>query len=429
MADIINIPEEYREYIRPEKRTIEKNDRVINTDFSDLTLSQKDALEDFETYKYLMDNVYSGRDYWSMHGVDFKAGYAQIENKLRHMDCISSAELARTIYETFSGKIIDNHLGIRAMVGPDSTYMGFHGNKYAYFSGITVEISDGRYIVVASENPAVNVGDTFECEDSNLFRTLAPHGRDFYYVGTRSWTPTDKMTVGVNGMSFELALHKSGAGDYETLKEEYFKLVDCEGYPVVHSGTFSAQRNVPRNCGAELGKSLRQEKNLLWVLAGNGGGSSDYPKHFIEELNGYANNATHMAWLKTHITDFSTVNHDKPYTEWVFHLDDPVDYSKSQFDGNLYTIINSKTGSSAEIAIGYSKCVKNNVLIGENSGGMGLFGEQQGFILKNSMVFLGVPCKIFLSESKEGEGYTPDYWVDSPDLVHTVIKWLKIEGI
>ena len=118
MADIINIPEEYHEYIRPEKRTIEKNDRVINTYFSDLTLSQKDALEDFETYKYLMDNVYSGRDYWSMHGVDFKAGYAQIENKLRHMARISSAELAWTIYETFSGKIIDNHLGIRAMVSP-----------------------------------------------------------------------------------------------------------------------------------------------------------------------------------------------------------------------------------------------------------------------------------------------------------------------
>ena len=66
-----------------------------------------------------------------------------------------------------------------------------------------------------------------------------------------------------------------------------------------YSGTFSAHRNVPRNCGAELGKSLRQEKNLLWVLAGNGGGSSDYPKHFIEELNGYANKVWRMrSWGK-----------------------------------------------------------------------------------------------------------------------------------
>ena len=42
MVDIINIPEEYREYIRPERRTIEKNDRIINTYFFDLTLSQKE---------------------------------------------------------------------------------------------------------------------------------------------------------------------------------------------------------------------------------------------------------------------------------------------------------------------------------------------------------------------------------------------------
>lgn len=425
MADIINIPEIYSEYIRPEKRTINKNDKVINIDFSDLILSQKDALEDFETYKYLMDNAYSGRDYWSMHGVDFAKGYAEIENKLRYMDNISSAEFARTIYQTFAGKIIDNHLGIRAMISTDRTYMGFFGNKYAYFSGVTVEKSDSRYIVAASENPIIKAGDTIECEDSNLFRTLAPCGKDFYYVGTRSWTPIDRMTIGINNEITTIPLHKSRAGEFKTLEDEYFKLIDLDGYSVVYSGTFFPSNSVPRNCGAELGKSLRQKKNLLWVLAGNGGGSSEYSRHFIQELNGYANNATHMAWLKTHITDFSTVNHDKPYTEWVINLDPPVDYSKSQFDGSLYTIINSKTGSSAENAIGYSKCVKNNILIGENSCGMGLFGEQQSFLLKNSMILLGIPCKIFLSESKEGEGYTPDYWVDSADLVQTVTKWLN----
>lgn len=425
MTEIINIPEEYREYIRPEKREMPKNDKVINFGHSDLILSQKDALEDFETCKYLMDNAYSGRDYWSMHGVDFETGYAQIENKLRHMDTISAGELAKTIYETFAGKIIDNHLGIRALISTDSKYMGFYGNKYAYFSGITVEISDGRNVVVASENPDVNVGDAVECEESNLYRALAPRGKDFYYVGTRSWTPTDKMTVGVNGEAVEIPLHKSRAGEFETFEDEYFKLVDCGGYPVVYSGTFSSHNSIPRNCGQELAKTLTQKEKLIWVLAGNGGGSSEYPSRFIGQLNWYANNATHMAWLKTHLTDFSTVNHDKPYTEWVINLDEPVDYSKSQFGGKLYTIANSKTASSAEMAIGYSKSVKNNILIGENSCGMGLFGEQQSFVLKNSMILLGIPCKIFLSESKEGEGYTPDYWADSADLVQEVIKWLN----
>ena len=422
MTNLINVPEVYREYINPEKRTMPKNDKVVNLRYSDLMLSQKDAMEDFDTFKYLMDNVYSGRDYWSMHGVDFTECYAKIENKLKLIDYIPAVELAKIIHENFKGKIIDNHLSIIAAMGRE--YMGFNGNKYAYFSGVTVEKSNGRYIVAASENYDVKIGDTVECDDSKLYPTLSPHGKEYFYVGTRSWTPIDKITVGVNGEAIELPLHKSRAGEFVTLQNEYFKFMDCDGYPVVYSGTFASVQTIPRNCGAELGKSLRQEKNLLWVLAGNGGGSSEYPQHFIQELNGYANNATHVAWLKTHITDFSTVDYDKPYTEWAISLDPPVDYSQSQFDGNLYTIINSKTGSSAENAIGYAKCVKNNILIGENSCGVGLFGERQDFLLKNSLIVFGIPCKIFLSESKEGEGYTPDYWVDSADLIRTVTKWL-----
>lgn len=422
MEDMINIPDVYREFILPVKRTMPKNNNVINLDASDLILQQKNALEDFETYKYLMDNAYAGRDYWEMHGVDFAACYATIEHRLKQEAYISASDFAETIYEAFTGKIIDNHLSIATTVR--ECYLKFSGNKYAYFSGVTVEKKDGRMIAVASENAAVKTGDVIACEEDQLFRTLAPHGRDYFYVGTRSWTPIDKLTVGVNGEAVELSLHRSRAGDFKSIGDEYFKLIDCEGIPVVHSGTFHASQSIPRNCGAELGNRLRQERDLLWVLAGNGGGSSDYPMHFIQELNGYANNATHMAWLKTHITDFSIVDHEKPYTEWFFNLDEPVDLSKSRFDGNLFTIINSGTCSSAENAIGYAKSVKNNLLIGENSCGMGLFGEQQAYILRHSLISLGIPCKVFLSESKEGEGYMPDYWIDSADLVEAVIKWL-----
>ncbi|WP_442935447.1 S41 family peptidase [Niameybacter sp.] len=81
--------------------------------------------------------------------------------------------------------------------------------------------------------------------------------------------------------------------------------------------------------------------------------------------------------------------------EWVFNLEKEVNFLKGTFSGKIYTIINSKTGSSAENAVGYSKCIKNNVLIGENTCGMGLFGEVQAFALKNSFIVLGIPSKNF----------------------------------
>ena len=132
-----------------------------------------------------------------------------------------------------------------------------------------------------------------------------------------------------------------------------------------------------------------------------------------------------MAWLRTHITDFTPVQLDKPYTEWKFSLDNPVDYTQSKYNGTLYTLMNTRTGSSAENAVGYAKSVKNHLLIGENSGGVGLFGEVQGYILRHSLIRLGIPCKIFLNGVAEGEGYSPDYWVDSADLVNTVAKWIQ----
>ena len=86
MADMIQIPEMYKNYIYPEKRNMPYNPNVINTYFSEITISQSQALEDFVTFKYLIDNAYSGRDYWAMRGVDFPKLYAQIEGVIKAHD-------------------------------------------------------------------------------------------------------------------------------------------------------------------------------------------------------------------------------------------------------------------------------------------------------------------------------------------------------
>ena len=67
----------------------------------------------------------------------------------------------------------------------------------------------------------------------------------------------------------------------------------------------------------------------------------------------------------------------------------------------------------------------SNVQVELFSNGIGLFGEVQSYILRHSMIRLGIPCKIFLNGVKEGEGYTPDYWVDSPNLVGAVAQWIR----
>ena len=38
---------------------------------------------------------------------------------------------------------------------------------------------------------------------------------------------------------------------------------------------------------------------------------------------------------------------------------------------------------------------------------------------------MAVPSKIFLGDFEEGKGYTPDYWVDSIDVLSEVEKLRK----
>ena len=400
------------------------NSNVINTYYSEITISQNQALEDFETFKYLIDNAYSGRDYWTMQGVDFEECYNQVENVIRAHDCIPSKLIGETIYQAFRGKIVDNHLSLR-FCNNDQMYC-FSATKKAYFTGITVEKQKDKYIVVQSNCDGIHNGDIVECAEKFLFPTLSPIGKAWFYVGIRDWMPVKSISVGINGRESIATLHKSRAGDYIPAEKEFFKLITYSDIPTVFSGTFyDIHNHVPRDCGKDLAQHLKNEKCIMWVLAGNHGGSSDFAQHFIESLNGYANNATSVAYLKTHITDFSKVNLSNNYTNWHFCIDPPTDYTKSQFDGTLCTLINSTTGSSAENAIGYAKSVRNHLLIGENSGGIGLFGEVQSYILRHSMIRLGIPCKIFLNGVKEGEGYTPDYWVDSPNLVGAVAQWIR----
>ena len=422
----MNIPNIFSDYVLSAQRAIVPNENAINLNTSEIILTQEKALEDFSTFQYLMDNAYAGRDYWSIHGVSFDDCYSIIKKRINSTPFISAKELAEFFYSAFENKIIDNHLRIATNFPREHCFnKAFSANKLAYFSEVIIEKIECKNIVVKSNVSSVMIGDTLECYDDMLFRTLSPISKEYYYIGKRSWNTIDTISITINGEVLLLPVHKSKASNYTPKDGKYFDYHTVDNIPIVTSSTFHNDYRVPRECGIEYGRRCRSTEKLIWVLAGNGGGSSQYPQHFITALNDYANSATHSAWLKTNITDFNKVDWEKPYTEWIFNLDEEVDFSKGTFSGSLYTIINSKTGSAAENAVGYSKCIKNNVLIGENTCGMGLFGEVQAFVLKNSFIVLGIPSKIFLSESKEGEGYTPDYWVDSADIEGEVIKWLR----
>ena len=70
-----------------------------------------------------------------------------------------------------------------------------------------------------------------------------------------------------------------------------------------------------------------------------------------------------------------------------------INCKNGDYNGTAIILINRIVGSSGEAAISYSKCLKNCILIGENSAGGGTFGDVCLYILSNSKIKLGTQSK------------------------------------
>ncbi len=156
----------------------------------------------------------------------------------------------------------------------------------------------------------------------------------------------------------------------------------------------------------------------------NKGGYNRITREFIQGLNGYAHLEEYSAKLISPITEGKDCKR-----EWIMSNCQPYEYEKAMYEGTLYMLVNSDTGSSGESAVLYARSVKNLVLIGENTMGCNTFGNIASYVLANSGIVCRVPNMINLCKNpedcQEGKGFEPDFWVDSIDVEEEVIKWIK----
>jgi hypothetical protein len=68
----------------------------------------------------------------------------------------------------------------------------------------------------------------------------------------------------------------------------------------------------------------------------------------------------------------------------------------------------------------YAKQLPGTVLVGENTGGVGEFGELKSYLLPSSRLWVQAGTEWFTSHgvavrAEETVGYMPDFWIDDPD--------------
>ncbi len=163
----------------------------------DHLLTREEASEDLTMFRYLIENAYSGREYWEKAGIDFAKAYATIQQEIDGRETISVEELLRLYAGALTG-IHDGHLGLMSEEDWDKAVKLSFWSKYkAYFADVLIAGEHERFTVIYSQVPTLPVGTRFSSQQltGKLFKTLSPTGHEHYLLGSRSWEQIDSITL------------------------------------------------------------------------------------------------------------------------------------------------------------------------------------------------------------------------------------------
>ena len=385
-------------------------------------IPRKAAIRDLAQLRYVMDNRYSGKEYWERRGISFRDCYARVGGFIEGRSEIYVSDFCRAMHSAFDDAgILDNHL---CFASPMTGRLPFSRNYAAWFADILAEKTDGAFLVAASGDPQVKTGGRIMNADG-LFPTLSPAGKEYFLVGCRSWDPVDSMQVSVDGAAVTVGVHRCGASGNRKTGDVCLAGEKKRGIDVVRSNCCDYVRPLNKKTDiAAIGKAYAGTETLIWDNLSNEGGYSGIPRDFILGLNGYACCEEYSAKL------VSPLVKGKPCKrKWLLFDAQPCEPEKGTYNGTLYFLMNSGTASSGENSVLYAKCLKHAVFIGENTMGCNTFGNVASYQLKHSGIIVRVPNMINLcrnpGDCEEGKGFTPDYWVDAADTQEEVIRWLE----
>lgn len=411
-------------------------------------ISKKEAIEDIQMIEYLLKTSYSGLEYWEHKGVDFKLYFSHLRDFISGKDTVNTNEFEGKLSEILK-QINDGHI---AIIG--AKYNWAYKHKSIYFCDILVEkANNGLFKVIDSRFNMVRIGDLFtqKAGEEHLFRTLSPSNKDHYLIGVLSYDFTASKQLSFNNETILVPFHKSRLMYSKFDDPEPFYIEKETKFPIIRASSFADEQYVYMRRFMELGNELRNEKRIILNLFYNGGGSSVFPQTFIKNLNSRSEWDINWAILASpaiaqyfakydprSLTDISPsfrhtvlANRKKdeqyrktPVRSWEFgetHSKEPY----GSYNGTLIILANRRVLSAAEAMIGYSKSVKNRIVIGENTAGVAQFSDVQQYLLPNSKLIVKLPRQILLiPDFEECIGFLPDYWLDSMEPTKEVLRWL-----
>lgn len=386
-------------------------------------ISKKEALVDFEVFKFAIDNLYCGKPIHEKSGVDFEESYKLIEDYIYSTERITTKDLCEKYTQAFKNRFVDNHFHFRLPMDKDNPVrLPTRRNYLPYFADIIVEKTGDEYYVISSRCENVNVGDVIE-DNGCMFETLPQNKKRCFLIGMRSWEKCESMEIVCNDILITVKVHLCRVAEREN-QDIVFSHYKDEEIDIIRSNTFNSNfdKTTPENA-AMLGKNLKNSKTIIFDIHHNGGGNSLYSAEFIKNLNNYCEETPFISIEL--ITPFHKKSKEQKTKDWVVHNKNSLDKEKSAFNGKMIVLTDYYCASSAEETINFTWSLKNVIRVGTNTNGCNCFTNLWVCILPKTYMAIFLPNVAFLDMFEEGKGFEPDYWLDTTEPLEEIKSWLK----
>lgn len=415
--------------------------------------------------EYIIDNAFSGRDYWQSQGIDFNILYNKLKKIVENSknDSVSTSVIEDTIFNHLSS-INDGHTVIVGFKQRELVQ-----NLIPYYSEIVVEKKGQKFIVISSNQAGVKPGTEYKDSKHFLFKTISRKGSEQFLIGKQSTKSVNALSIKFGSGTVSLNLHPSRIGNlsFENLPN-LFEIDTLSTIPVVRSSSFSNSRDEKQlKQFMDAGKWFKEKPVFIWNIMDNRGGDGYFPGTFIENFNTSSQEDASILTLHSPVINQCYWNGKNSWLPWPesvmkglrddnypldsipafkrekirgireekpFVKSNPVKYWEVEpkpkrklgnYKGQVIILSNHFTNSAGNNAIAASKSIPSSLVIGENSGSAYTFSNVKYYCLKYSLIKVWLPSMLIINPTNHMEkGFLPDYWLDSDKPVEEVRKWL-----
>lgn len=233
------------------------------------------------------------------------------------------------------------------------------------------------------------------------------------------------------------------------------KLVSSEevdGIPVIRIQKFDEGKHDEMLELVAAGERLRDEPVIVLDLRGNPGGPDTYAREFFLNLTAGPVRYSTINELTSTTTMQGTVNWavctlarpdlqaagreafeqrrtsslamlegaEVGEKSWNVYTPEWQGRAPKPYAGRLVVLVDRGCGSACESFVMFARQLPGTLVVGENTAGVGIFGEIRRYRLPHSGMWMQAGRKWFQTqgaaeEAKEGSGFMPDLWLDTKD--------------